>query len=280
MKIFAVSDVHSYYSELQKALNEAGFDKNNPDHLLVVCGDLFDRGHEAEKLFQFINSVENKVLIRGNHDSLLEDMLERGYPELGDLYNQTDKTVRQLSYTTKGGAPLTYERKVDNIYTVVSVKLENYFQNLVNYFETEHYIFVHAFIPLQEEYDEDLEKMVEKYTPDWRNAHYKDWEKARWANGIEKAIQRLNKTGKTVVMGHWHCSELNLFLLRNFSNDLKAIEESFKDPELYLYGPKANFDIATLHDCVAIDACTPVSKKVNVYVVEDTLLPTKRYKYE
>lgn len=40
MKIFCISDVHSFFNEMIKALDEAGFDKNNSNHLLVVCGDL------------------------------------------------------------------------------------------------------------------------------------------------------------------------------------------------------------------------------------------------
>ena len=43
-KLFVVSDVHSFYNHLIKALNEKGFDKNNPDHWFVSCGDLLDRG--------------------------------------------------------------------------------------------------------------------------------------------------------------------------------------------------------------------------------------------
>lgn len=39
-KYFVVSDVHSYYKELMKALNENGFDKDNPSHVFVSCGDL------------------------------------------------------------------------------------------------------------------------------------------------------------------------------------------------------------------------------------------------
>lgn len=45
-KIFAVSDIHGHYHILKEALDRAGFDDSNDNHLLVCCGDYFDRGDE------------------------------------------------------------------------------------------------------------------------------------------------------------------------------------------------------------------------------------------
>ena len=42
MKFFVVSDIHGFYNELIKAVSSAGFDKNNKNHTLIICGDLFD----------------------------------------------------------------------------------------------------------------------------------------------------------------------------------------------------------------------------------------------
>jgi len=41
MKIFVASDIHSYFSIFKKALDDAGYDYENKDHLLVICGDCF-----------------------------------------------------------------------------------------------------------------------------------------------------------------------------------------------------------------------------------------------
>ena len=43
-KFFVVADVHSFYDEMKQELDTAGFDINNPDHILVSCGDVLDRG--------------------------------------------------------------------------------------------------------------------------------------------------------------------------------------------------------------------------------------------
>ena len=45
-KYFVCGDVHSFYTYLKEALDNAGFDLNNDDHVFVSCGDLFDRGDE------------------------------------------------------------------------------------------------------------------------------------------------------------------------------------------------------------------------------------------
>ena len=50
-KLFVVSDVHSFYTQLIKVLNEKGFDKNNPEHWFVSCGDLLDRGPESQQCY-------------------------------------------------------------------------------------------------------------------------------------------------------------------------------------------------------------------------------------
>ena len=48
---------------LKAALGEAGFDKDNPDHLLVVVGDLFDRGPSNREVLAFLMTIKNKILI-------------------------------------------------------------------------------------------------------------------------------------------------------------------------------------------------------------------------
>ena len=70
-KIFAVSDIHGHASIFKKVLINSGFNQNNPEHLLILCGDCFDRGCENKELFECLNGVSNKVIIRGNHEEML-----------------------------------------------------------------------------------------------------------------------------------------------------------------------------------------------------------------
>ena len=52
-KLFVVSDIHGHYTELKAALDRAGFDRNDPAHLLICCGDYFDRGSENAQVLWF-----------------------------------------------------------------------------------------------------------------------------------------------------------------------------------------------------------------------------------
>ena len=71
MKYYVVSDIHGYYSYLIKALEDAGFFDETEPCMLIVCGDLLDRGSEAKELIEFMVQLleEGKLIyILGNHE--------------------------------------------------------------------------------------------------------------------------------------------------------------------------------------------------------------------
>ena len=77
-KFFVTSDVHSFLDELMTALTEKGFEINNKDHILCICGDLFDRGAQPRQLFEFVKKLrvqDRLVYVTGNHESLLFDCM-------------------------------------------------------------------------------------------------------------------------------------------------------------------------------------------------------------
>ena len=139
-KLFVVSDVHSFYTPLKKALDEKGFDPNNKDHWLIVCGDAFDRGDESEKVLHLLMSLERKVLVKGNHDILFHGLCKRRFPYSNDYSNGTTKTVFDLGEGIDG-------TPFDVCCDVAWNKTARYRELLVNYFETQNYIFVHSWIP-------------------------------------------------------------------------------------------------------------------------------------
>lgn len=253
MKFFIVSDLHSFYTPFKQALDWAGFDKNNPDHWLILCGDAFDRGPESEELLYFLMSLERKILVKGNHDLLLRDCCTREFPYSYDISNGTVKTINDIGGAGEGYA---FDRCCENTWNRTSA----YRDLLVNYFETENYIFVHSWIPLN--CLDDLPKYYVKdrrfeYNPDWRIADTDSWEQAMWGNPFELAAQGLNQTGKTLVFGHWHCSTgwAKKEGRSEFGEDAKW--------DIY-YDEKNKF--------IAIDKCTVHTGKVNVLVIEDTFL--------
>lgn len=244
MKYFVISDVHGFYDEMIDALNKAGFDRNSPEHTLISCGDNFDRGGQSIQVWNFLMSLERKVLVKGNHESLLEELIFRSYFEKHDILNGTADTANAF---------MDYYNLPDcrQLFPI----LKPYFHSLVDYFETDNYIFVHSWIP------ED----AIGYSPSWRDAAYADWERARWGNPFEKAVAGLNKTGKTIVFGHWHTSWMQAFKsqLDNGSHYTDA-----KTSARYNRSAFQN-DIYYGDRFIGIDACTVRSKQVNVLIIKD-----------
>lgn len=72
---FNVGDIHGEYHSLIKALNDAGYDENNPLHWLISVGDLFDRGNQNVEVYEFFKRINRKLMILGNHDEFLLDFL-------------------------------------------------------------------------------------------------------------------------------------------------------------------------------------------------------------
>ncbi len=66
-KYFVVGDIHSFYKPFINELTRKGFDACNNEHVLIVCGDLFDRGPDSKKVYEFIKSLplDRRILIRG-----------------------------------------------------------------------------------------------------------------------------------------------------------------------------------------------------------------------
>ena len=53
MALYAVADIHGFFDETKKALDEAGF-FSAPDNRLVVVGDALDRGKQARETVDFL----------------------------------------------------------------------------------------------------------------------------------------------------------------------------------------------------------------------------------
>lgn len=236
-----ISDVHGFYNELIDALNSVGF---NPEiDFLISLGDNTDRGPDPKKVIDYLQSLPNKVLVKGNHCTLLMDCIERGFPYHHDWHNGTADTILSLAPNAEN-----FKEACDVAY----IKAKPFVDSMVNYFETKNYIFVHSFVPLK-----NLDGLPMYHTrnrkfdidPDWRHAHANDWEAARWGNPFQLA-----KSGflpdKTLVFGHWH----------TYGERPREYEgEDLFDP---IYGD----------GYIGIDGATALSGQVNVLVLEDDFL--------
>lgn len=255
MRYYVTSDVHGFYTPLRAALTEIGYFEDKEPHKLIICGDLFDRGGEALELQSFLLDLLEKdelIIIRGNHDDLAIDLLKdwnRGsYLDYRYHANGSVGTAMQLT-----GATLT---ELFNDGEEIGKRFANspYIQTImpamVDYYETDNYIFTHGWIPCSFVVLGD-----KRYIPmkDWRKASLRQWEDARWMNGMDAAHQGIIEPGKTIVCGHVHVS----YGHRKYENDGGELDNN------------PNFTPYYSDGIIALDACTAFSGKVNCIVIED-----------
>ena len=250
MKYYIVADIHGFFSILQTELEQAGYYEDREPHKLIILGDLFDRGSEARELQDFILALMEKqevILIRGNHEDLFVEMVteDEGLPYSHHVSNGTYDTALQLTGYDPVMAQIRHFDFADD------AKKTPYYQKIIpamlDYYETEHYIFTHAWIPCFHERGGSY-----SYYSTWRDAGSQAWMNARWINGMD-AAQTASAEEKTVVCGHWHASYGHSRL------ENKCTE----------FGPDADFSPYYGPGVIAIDACTAHSHKINVLIIED-----------
>lgn len=287
-RYFISSDVHSFFDEWQEAILKSGFDINNEEHIIVILGDIFDRGTKPLEVYRFLKTLpkERRILIRGNHEILLRDLVKRGFAESHDRHNGTIDTLyylqelpnerehvhefyREISICdAKYNSPeynqiqLKYENQRRSIWSGLVKEILDwiYSDEWINYWETSNYIFVHSWIPLRKYID--FEKSLsygyivkngpDTYREDWRNATQSEWEDATWGCPWKNAKAKLNQTEKTIVCGHWHTSD--------FFNNLTKQKKELKDCPIFK---------SKRYKLIGLDACTVISHKVNCFVLNE-----------
>ena len=257
-KYFVFSDVHGESEALQTSLKEAGYDKYNPRHILVSLGDNFDRGADSRGVCNILFHRQDTILIKGNHEGFLEEMLEKGidgeFVLFNLLHNGLDKTLESFSNCSiervisaaDFNAMIDIAR--DNVKHFCSKGLLQKIKDMPLYFETKNYIFVHA-----------------GFEPDmpWQ-ASSEDvmlWD-------IEYSHRPISSTTKTVVIGHNHA-----FRVRD-----KAKEDGYRISPLGLpwVGNTDENAPVRIGNKIAIDPCSNLTHKVNVLVIEDEPLEPEK----
>lgn len=251
-KFYVISDVHSYYDEMRKALDEAGFDPNDENSWLISCGDALDRGPKTREVIDYLMGLPRCILIKGNHDQLIMDCLNRRYAQDHDHHNGTFRSIVDLAPNAK-----TFSEACSVAYE----KVRPFVDKMVNYFETELFVFCHSWVPVN--CDDNLSHYYRRFRrfskkEDWRTAHQSEWDRAMWVNPLEMAIAGLD-IEKQICSGHWHCSAG------------WAIQNGISE-----FGEDAIFEPFYYKDkLIMIDACTAHSHKVNCLVLEDDFIDGK-----
>ncbi len=237
-KLFVVSDIHGHCTLLKDALDQAGFDNDNPEHLLICCGDYFDRGRENLEVLKFFERLKHKVLLRGNHEDLLLKLFQTGKVLPHNYINGTMQTLTDF-FGKYSIDPIDDTIDFSSKTRMVD-RVCDFIDETVNYFETENHVFVHGWIPEKAE------------TPEQRvNTLNEAWGNARWLKWTEKYNGSRPLIDKILVCGH-----VPTFYASKF--DKSRVEK--------------NYEIFYGNGIIAIDAGTFDTKQVNVLVLDDNLI--------
>lgn len=253
---FVVADIHGFYSLTKAELSRRGF-FDSKENKLILLGDALDRGDEPVETVDFLCELceENRLIyVRGNHEDLFVDMLleiSRGEHTIWHhRKNGTWDSALKLVGMDEG------EARYDPELFVRRARATRFYSYLLNhtvdYFETEHYIFTHGYIPCRVEGWAPMIKY--SYMDSWREATADAWRSARWFNGIDVACTYgVREEGKTIVCGHFHTSFGHARISRICSE----------------FGDDAIFDPFYSDGLIALDACTKFSGKINCLVIDD-----------
>lgn len=258
-KLFVMSDIHGFYDKMVETLNEAGFDPENPDHWFIGLGDYIDRGDKPLKVIKYLNNLQRKVLLKGNHEDLFVQCCKRGEAYSHDYHNGTAKTIFDIAHNSKND----YCDDFDECCTYSLRRVRPFLNDLIDYFETEKYIFVHSWIPvIGDTYNFEPYRNY-RYDKDWREASSEKWKEARWGNPFILGDKGL-LPNKTVVFGHYHTS---------YPRSIKNICSEFgQDADFTIYFNKEEFNEPWKNDYIGIDACTAHSNKMACLILNDNFV--------
>jgi len=161
-KIFAVGDIHGSHEKLVTLISKLPWDREKD--ILVFLGDYVDRGKRSKDVVDYLLDLREGggeiVFLMGNHDRLLLD-----YYYSGSDYD--------LKLWRSFGGWETIESYTDGVGIwgkpafLPSMHL-SFFSELLLYYETEDYIFVHAGlrdkVPLSEQKADDLLWIRQSFT--------------------------------------------------------------------------------------------------------------------
>ncbi|MBO7732402.1 MAG: metallophosphoesterase [Methanobrevibacter sp.] len=255
MTYFVISDIHGFYKEMIRDLHKAGFRKNNPDHILIVLGDIFDRGPGNVEVYKFLYGLpkSRRILIRGNHDYLLCEAVERGFFNSYDYSNGTVDTVSQFIAHYYPAASHDNTSLMLSLFANLGIVQWILGNDWINFYELDDYIFVHSWIPV---IAEDPQWIYHTYMYDclqydenWETASNSAWIRASWGCPWLLRKHNLLPPDRTIVCGHWHTSA--------FRVGLDGEDKDCNDMTIY-YGDRI----------IGLDACTVKSGFCNVLKIE------------
>ena len=128
-RLLAIGDIHGCLDQLEALMVQVS---PTPGDQIIFLGDYIDRGPASSGVIDFLiefgKALPATVFLRGNHDQMFTDYLD-GHDATTFLMNGGSKTLH--SYQDNGQWPIPFSHRA-------------FLESLLNSYETEDYIFVHA----------------------------------------------------------------------------------------------------------------------------------------
>jgi serine/threonine protein phosphatase 1 len=177
-RLIAIGDIHGCLAAFDAILAAMAPTKEDT---LVALGDYVDRGPDSkgviDRLIQ-LGSQCNLVALHGNHEEMMLDVINRGQPPF-----------RWLQY---GGVETLDSYGFAGDISVISKEHHHFFASMVDYYETQDCLFVHA------NYDPDLPL-------DQQPKHLLRWQK------LTDSTPAPHHSGKRAIVGHTHDRDGEIF---------------------------------------------------------------------
>lgn len=170
-RLIAIGDIHGCLAALEAVWNAV---KPKPHDTIVTLGDYVDRGPNSKGVINYLieHAVDcNLICLQGNHEEMMLNVLKERLPPQRWLQFGGVDTLD--SYGFVGDLKVIPESHLD------------FFKSMVNYYETDRHIFVHA------NYDPKLP--MEK----------QDIYHLRWLK-LTETTPAPHMSGKQVIVGHTH----------------------------------------------------------------------------
>lgn len=232
MKYFVTSDIHGYYSVLIEELNKQGFDKNKDT--LITLGDNFDRGPENWEIYNFLSTLPNVILVRGNHEDCLLELINRGFPLNHDFHNKTVDTLCDVMEKYK------FNISWDNFENVINTSFYKWLTSdkWVDKVEFDNLVLTHATYP---------------------NEYFPSWKESRWANPYYNRVPN-----KILICGHWFA-----WLGRDYKNNNRTLNVELEQLRQTEEGREDLAKPFIDNNLIMLDACTPITKRCNILIYDD-----------
>jgi len=138
MKTYVCGDIHGQAEAFAQVLVQSGFDLVNDQ--LIVLGDIVDGGANTFEVLELLLTIENLILIKGNHDNWAIRHIRGGIQYDPDSYSEF-----QTWYQQGGKATIDSYKKHGFDMASIPITHQTIFNRMVPYYiDDKNRLFVHG----------------------------------------------------------------------------------------------------------------------------------------